>query len=347
MRRPVSTWRILLVSLLIAATGCAPTQPFYLHEDGDLSHYIEKSTQAEHPDLDSVPLADVQHSQRPLSLSHPEFREFWDLTLEECVAIALLNTKNIRGGQAARLQNGQIFAGTQEGSQVLNAVGRFVTTYDVAVVESNPGQQVGGLSGFLNNGAGGALNGPSTDGGVANVRQGVEAALADFDAQLSITSDPGNGLASSTDRPQNVTPNVSGFPTVLDLRQGGIDALLSKRTAEGTLFNIRSTTDYVRGNNRGALQALNSVWTQVLEVEARHPLLRGRGSQINRMPIIIARIGTDMEILNVQSNLQDMLNNIEVRYWDLYLAYRKLETAKVGRYISLVTWRIVYDKFTN
>ena len=72
------------------------------------------------------------------------------------MAIALLNTKNIRGSSSARLQNGQIFAGTQEGSQVLSAVGRFITTYDVAVVESNPGQQVGGLSGFLNNGASGA-----------------------------------------------------------------------------------------------------------------------------------------------------------------------------------------------
>src|SRR5687767_2643512 len=170
MRRPVSSWRILLVSVLVATTGCVPTQPFYLHEDGDLSHYIDKATQAEHPDACQAPLADVQQSQRPLSPNHPEFQEFWDLTLEECVAIALLNTKNIRGGTSARLQNGQIFAGTQEGSQVLNAVGRFVTTYDVAVVESNPGQQVGGLSGFLNNGASGALLGPSTDGGVANAR---------------------------------------------------------------------------------------------------------------------------------------------------------------------------------
>lgn len=41
-----------------------------------------------------------------------------------------------------------------------------------------------------------------------------------------------------------------------------------------------------------------------------------------------------------------MLNNIEIRYWDLYLAYRNLETAKVGRDSALVTWRIVYTQFS-
>ena len=335
MRRPVFTWRILLAAVVLA-TGCVPTQPFYLHEDGDLSHYLDKATQVEHPDLHTVTLEDVAQAQRPLSVLRPDFKEFWDLSLEECVAIALLNTKTIRGGTAARLQNGQIFAGTQEGALVLNAIGRFVTAYDPAIVESNPGQQVGGLSNFLTNqtvNGGGAFNGPTTDGGIANVRQGVEAALAQFDTQLSIASDPQSGISSSTDRPQNVRNVAAFFPTVSNTHQGGMDVTLSKRTAEGTLFTVLSSTDYLRGNVRGfpVNQPLLSTWTQTMQVEARHPLLRGRGSQINRMPIILARIGTDIELNNVHANVQDMLNNIEIRYWDLYLAYRNLETNKVAR----------------
>jgi outer membrane protein TolC len=355
MRWPVSSWRVLLVCLLVATTGCVPTQPFYLHEDGDLSHYIDKATRVEHPDLHTELLQDVVQSKRPLSVLHPEFQEFWDLTLEECVAIALLNSKTIRGGSAARLQNGQIFAGTQEGALVLNAIGRFVTAYDPAIVESNPGQQIGGLSNFLTNqsaNGGGAFNGPTTDGGIANVRQGVEAALAQFDTQLNITSDPSNGIMSTTDRPQNVRSTSSFFPTILNLHNGGMDVALSKRTPEGTLFNITSSTDYTEGNSRGfnfanpalGTQPFLHTWTQTMQMEARHPLLRGRGSQINRMPIILARIGTDIELTNVYANVQDMLNNIEIRYWDLYLAFRNLETAKVGRDSALVTWRIVYDK---
>src|SRR3982751_5584185 len=104
MRRPASSWRILLVSVLVAMTGCVPTQPFYLHEDGDLSHYIDKATHVEAPDLHTDILQDVAQSQRPFSVSHPEFKEFWDLSLEECIQLALLNSKIIRGGFAARLQ---------------------------------------------------------------------------------------------------------------------------------------------------------------------------------------------------------------------------------------------------
>src|SRR5207253_647070 len=101
MPRPASSWRVVLVCLLVATTGCSPTQPFYLHEDGDLSHYIDTAIHAESPDLLAPPISEVGGSLRPLSVNHPEFKEFWDLTLEECVAIALLNTKNIRGGTAA------------------------------------------------------------------------------------------------------------------------------------------------------------------------------------------------------------------------------------------------------
>ena len=361
MRRPVSTWRILIVSFLVATTGCVPTQPFYLHEDGDLSHYIDKATQIEHPDVHTELLADVTQSQRPLSVSHPDFKDFWDLSLEECVAIALLNTKTIRGASSARLQNGQIFAGTSEGALVLNSVGRgnFVTTYDAAIVESNPGQTTGGISNFLRNqasgsfGPSGQLGGQTTDGGISNSRLGVEAALAEFDTQLLVTAADGNPIMSSTDRPQNVRSTSPFFPTILDLRSGGLDFILGKRTAEGTVFSVTSSTDYTSGNQRGfnfadpasGSQPFLSVWTQTLQLEARHPLLRGRGSQINRMPIMIARIGTDIELTNIYANVQDMLNNLEIRYWDLYLAYRNLETAKIARDSALVTWRIVFDKY--
>ncbi len=155
-------------------------------------------------------------------------------------------------------------------------------------------------------------------------------------------------MFSTTDRPQNVSQAVgSVFPTVTRLQNGGLNAALSKRTAEGTLLTFSSTTSSVAGNIRGfpINQPLFGVWTQELQIDVRHPLLQGRGSQINRMPIILARIGTDIEIMSVQANLQDTLNNIETRYWDLYLAYRNLETAKVGRDSGLVTWRIVYERF--
>ena len=327
MRRPLRASRIILVGFLAILAGCQPIQPFYLHEDGDLSHYLDKATQPEAPDLHQEPLAEVQNTLTPFSLSNPEPREMWDLTLEEAVHIALGNTKIIRGGQAARLQNGQIVAGTQEGSLPLNPRA-FGSTLNPAIQESNPG---------------GIANGPSVDGGISNSRQGVEAALSDFDAQLRITgTGPGQSLVSSTHRPQNIQPSgiTNQFVSPeISAKSGGLQTELSKRTADGTQFFFRNTNNLDQGITRGSAQKFPSIWTSTLEIEARHPLLRGRGVQINRMPIVIARIGNDLEIMGLQGQLQDMLNNLEVRYWDLHFAYRNLEAAKLGRDATLESWR--------
>ncbi len=334
MSRQVTTSRVFLVCLLAALTGCTPTQPFYLHEDGDLSHYLDKATQTESPDVNAPPLAEVENAETPFTLSNPEPREMWDLTLEEVVSIALANSKAIRGGTGARLQNGQLSAGTQEGSLVLNSIGRvFATSYDPAIQETNPG---------LSN------NGPTTDGGVNGGRVGVEAALSEFDAQVRIVGNgPNQQMFSTTDRPQNIPvgiPNV-GFIRNIQTHQGGLTTEILKRTAEGTQFALRNTNSYDSGFTRGGqFQALRDFWTAIIEVEARHPLLRGRGAQVNRMPIIIARIGNDIEIMSVQAQLQDTLDNIEIRYWDLFFAYRNLETAKNGRDGALAVWRVEYPR---
>jgi len=124
------------------------------------------------------------------------------------------------------------------------------------------------------------------------VRQGVEAALAEFDAQVSFVGNPGAQIASSTDRPQNVNTAFTGFPQVLDLRTGGATAQIQKKAASGTQFIARSTTDYDRGNQRGNFQALNSIWTQALEVEVRHPLLRGGGVH-GRAPMPLSPRGAE------------------------------------------------------
>ena len=130
----------------MALTGCHPTQPFYLHEDKDLSHFLDKATQLETPDHQAPPLAEVSQSHKPFTLSNPEFNEIWELKLEEVVSIALGNTKLIRGGQPARLQNGTLFAGTQEGNLLQLGSRSFASIYNPSIQESNPGFQNDGAT---------------------------------------------------------------------------------------------------------------------------------------------------------------------------------------------------------
>ena len=96
MSRHTRTPLVLILIALAALPGCHPTQPFYFHNDGDLSHCLDTATDVEYPDADHARLAEVDNVHAPYTLSNPEFTEIWDVSLEECISIALHNSKVIR-----------------------------------------------------------------------------------------------------------------------------------------------------------------------------------------------------------------------------------------------------------
>jgi outer membrane protein TolC len=313
MYRLSPNMHLLLVLILVTTTGCHPTQPFYLHDDRDLSHYLEKAQQVEHADVNQPHLAEVDQARDPITLSNPEFDSLWDLTLQECMHIALANAKVIRGGGTPRIQSGQIFAGTQDGA-LADTPQAFTTVFNPAIRESG----VGGESGV-----------------------GVEAALSAFDTQFRMFGSQGNNaIYNKTDRPQNVPLN-NALPVNSALDSGGLITQFAKRAATGTTFTALNQTDYSRGE-RFDSQPLSSFWTTAMEMRVDQPLGRGKGEQVNRAPVIIARTQTDVELANLEDQLQKMVANIEIRYWDLQRGYRDLEAAKIGRDTTLTAWRKVY-----
>ncbi len=276
-----------------------------MNEDGDLSHYLDTATDIEYPDVEQAQLAEVQHARAPLTLSNPQFDEFWDLSLEEAVSITLHNSKMIRSLSTVRA----LPASQPASSQLIGSlIGRGLaatSTYDPAIVESDP------LS-------------------------GVEGALAEFDAQFATSI-----FWEQTDRPQNVI----FFNAVTREDTASFQAELSKKSATGTELFFRNVTTYDRGNQGGIFRALPSIYTTAFEVEARQPLMRGRGTQVNRIPVVLARIRNDISLTDFEANVRDLVMDVETAYWDLHCAYRNLEAAKAGRDSALVTWRIVYEKW--
>ncbi len=319
-----------LVCLALATTGCFPTQPVYLNDTGDLSYYLDRATAVEYPDVETATLEEVTQSRAPITVAEPNFDSFWDLSLEETLSMALQNSKVIRGYGTPGLQSNRVAPGIDN---LANGPAGAGTTYNIGIRESEPG--------FI--GTPGQITPPGFVSSNTSLEsnQGVEAALADFDAQFTTSA-----FWEKTDSPQNNT-------AVEQVRVFQQDSLqfqtqLAKRTADGTQLFLRNVTSYEDNNvplAPAGFQALRSVWQTALEAEIRQPLLRGRGAFINRMPIVISRIGTDQEIANLEAQLQNMVTNVEIRYWDLYCAYRNLESAKYGRDSALVTWRIVQDKY--
>ena len=333
-----SQYLIYTTTLAVLFTGCFPSKPFYLNDRGDLSHYIDRATDIEYPDVEIASLDEVVQAPRPITVIDPDFTSFMDLTLEQCVGISLQNSKVLRGFGTPNLQGFAVAPGVDN---LVNGPAAAGTFYNVAVRETEPGfiGQPGQISNPAN-----ILTNTALDS-----NQGVEAAIADFDTQFTASA-----FWSTNDEPRNANP-ASGVdflnPEVFVQDTVNWQTEFAKKTANGTQLFFRNTNQWIENNNPliseipPGLQVLDSFYRTALEVEIRQPLLRGRGAFIQRMPIVISRINTDQEIANLEAQLQNMVTNVEIRYWDLHCAFRNMAAAKEGRDAALETWRIVYDQF--
>jgi outer membrane protein TolC len=322
---------VLIASVLIS--GCAPQQPFYFHEDGNLSHYLGVATDIEYPDSQESPSSEIAGTRPPLTLKNTDNYEIWDLSLTQVVQMTLCRSQVMRqlGGRIVSTAPDTI-------SRTIISPVAVTTTYDPALVETTTGLSVGDV-----------FNG-----------NGTEAALSEFDAQLDSSV-----FWEKNDRPQNASTAVNAFrPPVLQQDLGTFTAGITKMTAVGTQFSFRNNTTY-EGNNipsstdplANAAQAFNSFWNTNFEASFTHPLLQGAGAQYNRIAgpltfeqysagvrnpvdgIMIARIRTDETLADFEGGVRNVMHDVEDAYWELYFAYRDLEARKMGRDSALETWK--------
>lgn len=326
---------VAALTLSVLATGCSPSKPIYLNDTGNLNHFVEQATAIEYPDIEIRSLDEVEQAYAPITVKDPDFQNYRDLTLEEAVGYALQNGKVFRGYGTPSLQGTRVSPGVDN---LINGVTAAGTVYDVAIRESEPG--------FIGTPGQIASPGSVTTNTALDGNQGVEAALADFDAQFT-----SNVSWLNSDEPRNTVTTNPNVPLVFQQDQVQWNSEIAKKTANGTQLFFRNINTYTDNSNPLAsdvpagFQVLDSVYRTSFEAEIRQPLLRGRGAFINRAPIVVSRISTDQQIANLEAQLQNYVTNVEVRYWDLYCAYRNLDAAKTGRNAAIETWRIVKDQF--
>jgi outer membrane protein TolC len=317
-------WTFL--SLLAVAVGCHPTQPYYLFEDGDLSHYLDVAMEIETPNVDTPVLNEMMYGGSPLTLDNMDQVEFWDITLQDAVHHTLQN------GEFLRKLGGRV-AGTAPDEIARSIINPFAqsTIYDPALAES--------------------AYGGSTGATVSNP-VGVEAALSEFDARLDSSL-----FWEKNDRPQN----FGGFPDLftpsLDQDLGRFTAGLSKANATGGVSGVRLNTTY--DSNNSPTRALISDWNTNIEATINQPLLQGFGVEYGRIVgpvsfnqaqsgflptfdgVVIARIRTDQTLADFEGGVRDLVKGIEESYWELYFAYRDLDAKTVARDSALRSWRVV------
>ena len=328
MSRTLKVLWVLLTSLSLLGSGCAPRQPFYFFEDGDLSHYVGVVQKLEYPDLDAQPLDEAAGTLEPLTLSNPNFDKVWELSLEEATRTALENGKILRnlGGRFASFGGPRPQTGEPAVSLLTNPEAT-PSIYDPGIAESDP-------------------------------FRGVESALSAFDAQLSssTTWEYGN-------RPQNVDPFFQTFLFVPVLRTttGTTTTGISKRTATGAQFGMSNSI--ISNNTNNAFRDVDTTWTTSYDFTFNQPLLQGAGLNYNRIAgpdsfdnllgrpnfrgVLLARINADISLADFEAGVRNLVSDVEQSYWELYFSYRNLEATKAGRDSSLESWRKVHALYVE
>jgi outer membrane protein TolC len=318
---------VAVTSLTLVASGCAPRQPFYFFEDGDLSHYVGSIQKLEYPDSDQPPLDEAAGAVDPLTLSNPSFDNIWELSLEEAIRTSLENGKVLRnlGGRFASFGGPRPQTG-EPAVSLLTSPQQTPTIYDPAITETEP-------------------------------FRGVEAALALFDAQLtsSLTWERQN-------RPQNVNPTGALiFQQKLLGDQGNWTSGIQKRTATGATWGFANSTIY--DNNNSPIREIPATWTTNYDFSFNQPLLQGAGVTYNRIAgpdpfdnlfgrplfrgVLLARINADISLADFEAGVRNLISDTEQSYWELYFAYRNLEARKAGRDSSLEAWRKVHALYVE
>ncbi|HEX4414083.1 MAG TPA: TolC family protein, partial [Lacipirellulaceae bacterium] len=323
-------WSLVLIASMLTP-GCAPQQPFYCRENGDLSHYLGVATQIDYPDSQESPSCEINNTLPPLTLKNPDNYQIWDLSLNEAVQITLCRSQVMRqlGGRVVSTAPDTI------SRTIVNPVA-VTTTYDPALVETTTGVSVGD-----------PFNG-----------SGTEAALSDFDARWDSSV-----FWEKNRQPQNANNFLS--PEILAQDSGNFTSGITKTTAVGGTFGIRNNTTYTQNNissefpanNPTAPQLFTSAWTTNIEATFTQPLFQGAGAQYNRIAgpmsfeqyaagqgnpidgIMIARIRTDETLADFEGGVRNIMHDVEESYWELYFAYRDLEARKMGRDSALETWK--------
>ena len=322
-------WKKLVGGLaLVVASSSGCKQQCFLTE-GDLASY--RSAVAGVPkDLDTnpahssiTPSLDGKMTAAPATVFNPE-REIRYLTLAESFALALENG-NVGQGLNG-LVDDTLQANVGDLGQPLDRASIRVLSLEPALLATN-----------------------------------IDAALSKFDARFVTSIN-----WSNTDRPVGTALDVfqasSRALRAIESNEAAFRSTLIKPLPTGGVAGITFSNDYsftnlpaaVNPSYRPALQfqfeqpLLRGYGVELNQIAARHPGTTLQGLQFGTQPenqfvnggILIARLRYDQSRAVLETQVNQMMLNVETAYWNLYAAYGELYAREIALRQNLTVWRV-------
>jgi len=117
-----------ILAVVFGAIGCQPAKEFYFLRDGDLSYYRNVATSIEVPQEPVDTPNDLEEALPPRTLWNHEKTDYWNLSLEEAIRIAMARNQVMH----------------DLGGRVVTNPTRVATIYEPAIQETDPRFGLGG-----------------------------------------------------------------------------------------------------------------------------------------------------------------------------------------------------------
>ena len=316
-RRRTTILNCTVLLLCVSTAGCLRDSVHYryLTPDRALAYYKDQAVQIEHPQVNTQGSGTAHFTNAPRTLEEPGEENIDDMTLAEAIRIGLSNNAIIRDVRA--------IANDVPSSVLTNPDGT-PSVYDVAI------QQSGFLFG----------------------NRGVEAALAEFDANFLTSMTWGRG-----ELVQNTATTGLRQGSILVDETANFSSRIEKRMGDGSTFGVQHDWNYslnnvpttnVLGNSANRLFA--SAYSGFLRADYRRPLLAGSGVEFTRIAgpidsnlrgvsgvsqgVVISRINEDIRISDFEGRVATLVRGIEDLYRRLHLQYQLYEIERVAMQVA-------------
>jgi outer membrane protein TolC len=332
-------WKVVVAVMALgfaASVGCK--QQCFMTAD-DLKHYQAMGETALESDPGPGIVPSVSHIGAPATVLDSD-RPIRYMTLAEAIAIAL---------EQGNSGNFFPFLG--------NTPGQLRIINDVLATFGGPGSTA--ASSILN---------PAGENNIrvlalqpAIIGTNIESALSKFDTRWV-----NNITWTTTDQPvanalQTIQSAITGGVPVIAQDQANATTGLIKPLPTGGIAGITFNQTYLLSNLR---QAVNPAYQPTLTFSFEQPLLQGFGVEINQLRpahpnsilnqfpslsrtegILITRVRFDEQRADFERQVNIMLGNVELLYWNLYGTYWQLYAREQALRQSYEAWKINKARF--
>ncbi|MCC6418503.1 MAG: TolC family protein [Gemmataceae bacterium] len=173
----------------------------------------------------------------------------------------------------------------------------------------------------------------------------IEQGLAVFDARWTTsmnwsTTDERAGNVLVGIGPGAVINALQNQAPFISVDDANFVTRVEKPLPTGGVAGITFRTDYAMVNQPAPVGTLNPTYRPRLIFDVQQPLLRGFGTTVNQLPILISRLGFDQARENFYAAVNQMLFNVEQAYWNLYFSYWNLHTQDLALRQAHDAWEI-------